>query len=257
MKKRKKRKKKLQSTSSSLDHPFQIPPARWQQASMLGNFERSGHEKGKEKGEKNVSEGWSREERKWNQRREIERERGNMKETRAVVECRDDNVRGKLMQRVTIRFICALSAVIDIQKAAIWNHREGKHCINTTGWREGGLNALPVKGEMLHVHDKQKCCEKPLDSRLWYMWTRHSLRAPTAPLKHWWLYHRNICCRCNDAMGLECAIGGRSYSRTERDSVVEPYTGGNAYRAEALYLYWWEFSNSRCSYKRGTKQTVV
>lgn len=42
-----------------------------------------------------------------------------MKETRAVVECRDDNVRGKLMPRVTIRFICALSAVIDIQKAAI------------------------------------------------------------------------------------------------------------------------------------------
>lgn len=41
--------KKLQSTSSSLDHPLQIPPARWQQPGMLGNFERSGHEKGKEK----------------------------------------------------------------------------------------------------------------------------------------------------------------------------------------------------------------
>lgn len=42
-----------------------------------------------------------------------------MKETRAAVECRDDNVRGKLIQRVTIRFSCALSTMIDAQKAAI------------------------------------------------------------------------------------------------------------------------------------------
>lgn len=53
------------------------------------------------------------------ERGEKERENGNMKETRAAEECWDDNVRGKLMQGVTIRFICALSAVIDTQKAAI------------------------------------------------------------------------------------------------------------------------------------------
>lgn len=51
------------------------------------------------------------------------RERGKVNrdtsETRAVVECWNDNVRGKLMQRVTIRFIYALSTLIDIQRAAI------------------------------------------------------------------------------------------------------------------------------------------
>lgn len=43
------KKKKLQNTSYALDHPFKSPPARWQQAGMQGNVERSGHEKGKEK----------------------------------------------------------------------------------------------------------------------------------------------------------------------------------------------------------------
>lgn len=51
--------------------------------------------------------------------REKERENRNMKETRAVVERWDDNVREKLTLRVTIRFICALSTMIDTQKAAI------------------------------------------------------------------------------------------------------------------------------------------
>lgn len=51
---------------------------------------------------------------------ERKRERNrNMKETRAVVERRDDNVREKFMPGVTIRFICALSTMIDTQKAAI------------------------------------------------------------------------------------------------------------------------------------------
>lgn len=48
-----------------------------------------------------------------------ERESRDMKETRAEGERWDDNVRGKLMLRATIRFICALSTMIDTQKAAI------------------------------------------------------------------------------------------------------------------------------------------
>lgn len=75
---------------------------------MLGNFERSGHEKGKEnrsvRGMRHRGEEMKPE-------RERERENRNIKETRAVKECRDDNVCGKLMPRVTIRFICALLAV--------------------------------------------------------------------------------------------------------------------------------------------------
>lgn len=61
---------------------------------MQGNFERSGHEKRKEKrsvkGIRQRGEGMKPKER--------EREGRDMKETRAVVECWDDNVRGKLMQ---------------------------------------------------------------------------------------------------------------------------------------------------------------
>lgn len=45
-----------------------------------------------------------------------------------------DNVRGKLMPRVPIRFICALLELRDTAKVVIWNHYVGSCCINTTAW---------------------------------------------------------------------------------------------------------------------------
>lgn len=84
---------------------------------MLGNFERSGHKKGKEK--RSVRGMRQSGEEMKPRKRERERENWDMKETRAVVECGNDNVRGKLMQGVTIWFICALSTMIDAQKVAI------------------------------------------------------------------------------------------------------------------------------------------
>lgn len=107
--------------------------------------------------------------------RERERESRDMKETRAEGERWDDNVRGKLMLRATIRFICALSTMIDTQKAAIWNYCEGRHHITP----HTGLNNTTCGGSFIYMMS------------LWQLAViqRNMTWVLTEVFKPWWLYH--------------------------------------------------------------------
>lgn len=116
---------------------------------MLGNFERSGYEKKAQRCVRDEAE------RRRNERERVSRD---IKETRAVGKCWDDNVGGnKTMLGATIRFICALWTTTDAQRAVIRNHHEDGACINMTAGGEQHFK----KGR-LHIHGEQERCEKPL-----------------------------------------------------------------------------------------------
>lgn len=117
---------------------------------MLGNSERSGYEKKAQRCVRDEAE------RRGNERERVSRD---IKETRAVGKCWDDNVGGnKTMLGATIRFICALWTTTDAQRAVIRNHHEDGACINMTagGERQG------VKTGRLHIHGEQGRREEPL-----------------------------------------------------------------------------------------------